>query len=275
MLHERERLPLLSEEGLKPVNSAADELVKFLERFKERLTSQNPRFVERYSKGELHILCKFSISGISEKFIAYFQRTEPILRPNKNAPGDFLHNRPHFNAHFLGGLDRFLAYQCSNIHTMETTASGEQKPMFVDIVKSTEDPEICTLPSLVWFDSADRVNSLLPHSLYFSGKHFQKFFGTRRDGETGLVTKLSFTAPHEKKLLSEMVKDTPEIVQELADDYGDFHRNGFNTAYIIDQLPRLRIALGSDYVWCGVQKGHEDVIDLEDILVGPINFVPN
>lgn len=255
----------LSEKRLESFNSAAYELGKFMDRFSERLTTRNPRFVERYIKRELHILIEFSIRGVNEKFVAYLERAEGVGGPEKELEGS------EIKTHAFSRL----SHSRPGIKATESAASGKQKPVLVDIVKSAESPEFRALPSVIWFDGADRINSLLPHSLYFSGKHFQKVFGARRDWEASFVTEFDAPASHEKKLLGKIIKSAPEIVQSGPSNYRDFYRGRLDAAYIINQLSSLRIALGGDFVWCGLEKGMENAIKLNDILVGPINSVPN
>src|ERR1700704_634249 len=41
-----------------------------LERFDHRCTIDNPRFAERYMKGELQLIIHFSVRGIDKQFVA-------------------------------------------------------------------------------------------------------------------------------------------------------------------------------------------------------------
>jgi hypothetical protein len=66
----------LREAGPKGFDNAAHTITELNERFKERLTLDNPRFVDRYieAEGGFHLLVRFRIGGISEEYIAHLQR---------------------------------------------------------------------------------------------------------------------------------------------------------------------------------------------------------
>jgi hypothetical protein len=48
-------------------------------------------------------------------------------------------------------------------------SNGEQQAVFVDVVKSAQNPEL-VIPSFVWFETVDNVNRILPQALYFSSR---------------------------------------------------------------------------------------------------------
>lgn len=52
------------------IDNAADAIRELNKRFHERLTLDNPRFVDRYLESKLHLLVRFGVSGIDEQFIA-------------------------------------------------------------------------------------------------------------------------------------------------------------------------------------------------------------
>ena len=59
--------------------------------------------------------------------------------------------------------------------------------MLIDVVQAVEGIEISPLPTRIWFDRADRINSILPHALYFSVKSRFEIFGTLRNQKACLV----------------------------------------------------------------------------------------
>jgi hypothetical protein len=71
-----------------------------------------------------------------------------------------------------------------------------------------------------------------------------------------------------------MIKSAPEVMDSIASDQGQFDRGFPDAAQIVDQLSRLRIALGSNFIGVGVEKSSELNIQVTDMLFGPCDFKP-
>src|ERR1700759_2978806 len=116
--------------------------------------------------------------------------------------------------------------------------------MLVDIVKAVEGPEIGPIPTNVWFERFDRINSVLPHALYFSSKSGFEIFGRTRNQKSGLVTApFRPTGSDQIQLLSKVVECAPEVIEGISSDGWNTDRDGFDVLDIIDELSRIRIAL--------------------------------
>ncbi len=195
------------------LDDAVHAITELHKRFKDRLTLDNPRFVDRYIEGKLNLVVRFSVRLVKEEFFALFQREEILL---------------HFADH-----------EGADIEALKCGPDCHNQAVFVDIVQAMEGPEIGPIASRVWFDRFERIHRILPHSLYFSRKAGFEIFGARRDEKTCLVP-VAFGAP-----------DTHEIV---------------------DEASRIRIALGSNFVWLGIEESLDRRLEIIDMFVGPFNF---
>jgi hypothetical protein len=244
----------LRETGSKGLDNAADAIRDLNKRFQNRLTLDNPRFVDHYLEGELLILVRFRIGKIDKDFIACFQREKNIGGCNKN-----------FREH--------LRYTGRQANPDESRSDRNNQAVFVDIVKAMEDPEISPPTSLVWFERANRIDSVLPHALYFSWKSGFEFFGRRGDQKTCLVpVSIGTSSANQVQLLSQVVQRTSQVIEDIPSDSREASWNGFGACDVIDQLSRIRIALGCDFVGLGVEKGADCRIEVIDMFVGPFNF---
>ena len=77
---ERDGAPALDlgETGPKGLDNAVYAITELNKYFKERLTPDNPRFVQHYIESKLHALVRFRISFINEEFFASFERKKVI-----------------------------------------------------------------------------------------------------------------------------------------------------------------------------------------------------
>jgi len=120
-----------------------------LERFKNRFTLDDPRFIEHYLENKKEILLRFSVEGFPEEFLAHMQGI--------NGP-----NRQKIDA---GTAGLVAARQGDPLRNACT--KGEQRSVFVDYIQPVQDPEfVC--PSFIRLGGVDSINRTLRHSLYWS-----------------------------------------------------------------------------------------------------------
>src|SRR5882762_10001527 len=75
------------EAGLEGGHSVADQINKLIDRFSNRLTLENLKLIERYLKGELHILVNLRARGSDIEYVALFQWAQNIGRSDIDRPG--------------------------------------------------------------------------------------------------------------------------------------------------------------------------------------------
>src|SRR5207248_1462643 len=110
--------------------------------------------------------------------------------------------------------------------------------------------------SFVWFDSVNRVDSILRRSLYFSPFFGFVFRGIVGNGEIDPIRVRRFVpSVATNKLVSEVVERTHEILNGIAGDQCNAVWNRISASDVIDRLSRLRITLGPDLIRLSVQEG--------------------
>ena len=235
-----------------------------LDDFQHRPRLDDLRLVERYIKAEFHIRIEFIWhSEPDRKFIAYFERAHVVSGPNEE--GVFFERRSFFR----GGVDH---HHRDKINRPKTGPNSDQGSVFVDIVQAMEGPKCVSLPTFVWFERAECIDSLLPHALYFSAKETFVLRGFRCNEETGFFPVLGSPASCEVELLSKVVESRSQILDGVSEDDRNLHGDGLDSADIIRQSG-LRIFLNS--VWIGGVERSDCSPKITDVLVGPFNFVPD
>ena len=175
-------------------NDSVDKIKHTLQRWEQRLTVENPKFVERYKKGEIHVLLHCSAGNVHQEYFIVFQGAE--------GSGDGDYPRVRFRR-----LWELLRVQARQMHSEIRSSNGNRETVFVDNTQAVQAPENIALPSLVWFDSADRIYSVLPKSLYLS-----KSFGFVFRGAVG-YWEVDFAFAN----VSAMPESAREIVQRGPD----------------------------------------------------------
>ena len=245
-------------------NDALDKCRELMERFEQRLTLDNPRLIQRYIASELYLLIRFRIGGIDEEFIACLQREKGVLGSDEYTDRWRIkigERPPHMLPH--------MRYE---IESWKHRTNGDQQAVFVDIVKSVECPEII-IPTLVWFERVDCFERLIPRTLHFSVFLGFVFLGIACDREIypdriwrivpGVVT---------NNLVGQMVQGTHQVLNGIASNKGKTFGGRLNARDVINELSRLRIALGPDSIGCGMEESSDLAVNITDVLFGPFNF---
>lgn len=245
-------------------NNAVDKIRELMNRFEQRLTLDNPRFIQRYIESKLHILIHFLIGSTHEEFVALLQREESVSGLEEQTDcGDFLTGKrlPHERRHIR-----------SEVKTLVHGTHGYQEAVFFNIVKSVETPEK-VIPTLVRLERVDGIECLLPRSLYFSVLFGFIFRGVIRDGEVNPI-RVWRMPPRvaRNQLIGEMVQGTHEVLDGVTGDKRETFRSRLDTGEIINQFSRCRVALGSDFVGVGFEELADFPIKVRDVLFGPFDF---
>jgi hypothetical protein len=262
----------LGEERLKSCHSVADEVSEMLDRFQHRPRLENLRLIERYIKREFHLLVHFHIREVNKEFVALFERAEDVggTDGDRNVRPDL--SRKKFSNFRCARETTY--YKRANINATKAGPDSHKCAVLVDVVKAMQDPEIVTLSSFVWFESAESINSVLPHALYFSGNKAFVFRGLRSNKKASFMPIHSGAGADEIELLGKVIESGSEILNGVSQDHRNFSGDLFDSRHIIDQLSRLRIVLGQNFVWVYSVEGHNSVIQIGDVLIGPFNFMP-
>ena len=258
----------------KTKNDARDKLAHLMQRFEQGLALDNLRLAERYIAGELHLLLEFRVGRKTEEFVASFEREMRYFGRFE----DFVEIRKRERLSRMAPSPTVSHSPCRSwrdtVKKIRRT-NGHNQAVFVDVVQLVEIPEQ-VISSFLWFDRVDSMYSVLPHTLYFSselGRHV--FRGTVADRKGSLYRGSSATS--KDKLISQMVEGTPQVLQSITSDSRQFQWNISDASDVIDKLFRLRIGLGSDFIWRGWpgQKGSDRGIQIKEVLFGPFDFYEN
>jgi hypothetical protein len=93
----------------------------------------------------------------------------------------------------------------------------------------------------------------------------------KRDMLSSIGTRLS---PNQEESIRQVIECGPEILDHIAREDSNGRRDGPAAGEIINQLSRLRIALGFDFVWCGLARSDTEKlsdikIQIVEVLIGP------
>lgn len=255
----------LRQEHLKRGDDGLDQIRHVVERFEQRLRLDDPRLAERYVKGELHVLVRFSIGGIDKEYVACFQRAKLVSRSNKKWDGG--------KVPIGEGTLHHLAHMRSEVHAAKSRAHGEQQTVLVHNVKLVDLPEK-VIPSLVWFETVDGFDRVLRRSLYLPKFLGFVLFLRVEDGEVDTVGRLAACSNHDQ-LVCQVIEGGSQILDRIPDNRGQQGRNILDTDNIVDQLARLGIALGADYVGVMAEEAGPRSLKVLDVAFGPFDFGPS
>src|SRR6185295_3135400 len=153
----------LSQLGFEGGDDTFDKIRHLMEGLEQRLCLKNLRLADRYIESKLQLLIKFSVGGINEQFMACLHReVRPCLTQEKVEGGDN-GSRPQLRQ----VVDDVFVHDLAYVHGSGHRPNSQQQAVFLDAVKSIKDPEQ-VIPTFIWFDEVNRVDNILPRSLYFS-----------------------------------------------------------------------------------------------------------
>lgn len=259
---------LASEKRRKLPDDAVHKSKQLMDRFNQRLRLNNLRLVERYVKGELHLIVRFFIRGTNEEFVADLQGAQGVVGLEESR-------------RWRQGRSDELLQTCydmsAQIQVPESRSDSDQVAVLGEVVQFVEHPELVSFPSLVRFERIKGSNDACIDSLYFSltiGFVLCESFGVFRDREVDVPTIHSRIALEEQSV-SQVIENGNHIANRIPGDLRDVIGNAIDMANVIDQFSRVRIALDSDFVWAGIKEGADCLIQIRDVLFGPFDFRPN
>ena len=237
-------------------NDAVHTIPQVLQRWDQRLTLENSELIQRYKKGEVQILLEFSTRIIPKEYVVVFQGKPHI--------GNAQYPRVRFRICW----EQF-GIQARQVDSHICSRDGDRQTVFVDNTQAVQTPEGISLPSAIWFDSADRIYSVLPHSFYLSksfGPVSRGCFGDRKidlTGAPGISSK--------PQCASEVIQGRSEILNGIPSDCRD-HR--IDWLYVRNAIRRsaLMVNLAGSFVWPTLQENIDCCIQIRDVMVGPLDF---
>ncbi len=99
------------------------------------------------------------------------------------------------------------------------------------------------------------------------------FCGIVRDREVNPVRVWRFVpSVAADNLIGEMVEGAHEVLNGVTGDQRHTFGDGFGARDVINQLARLLIMLGPDFIRIGVKEGMDLSLQLRDVVLGPLDF---
>jgi hypothetical protein len=120
------------------------------------------------------------------------------------------------------------------------------------------------IPCLVWVDTVENFESILPHSWYNSAQNGFVVFGGIDDWE------LRVGSDDWNKAASEVIESAAQTMENIAKDQWNLSRDGWNLADVIAEVSRVRIDLGKGSDGIGIMKPPQSRLEILDVLFGPI-----
>ena len=248
-------------QGFKVGQDVADKVSHTVERFNNRLTLANPRFIERYLSGDLHILINL-VGWRMEEYIAHFQRLPLDILPTEVS----------------GAVNEFRGHETDackvgkGVDAAKSYANCDQQTVFTDSVEHTETPKK-VIPSLVRFGRHNSVLSGLGHQLYFSCRVGFIFLRSIKNRKRGASVRLVSRCDNE--LVGKVVKGRPQIRQDITGNKGKRRGDFLDLSHDVLECPRLRVSLGVHEIGVGFHvSDHSDFL-IADVLFGPFNLEPD
>jgi hypothetical protein len=241
-----------------------DRAAQLSERWNERLTLDNRRFVERYSNGELRIILTLSsctddrASGCDHRAIFQAASSE-----RKRKAGTAYTQLLPGESKELGGWTKRYG--------LRSRPDGEQEPVLIDYVQLVELPERF-IPSLVRFERVDDRPRRARDPLFYSAEG--GFKSARAFADRELIGLSDVLPVGEDKLAPSEIEGRPKVVDRISSEQRQDGGRLLPDPEAIDQYSRLRIYLTRDLVWVGCVIPLDRGFEISDVQIGPFDFEP-
>lgn len=241
------------------LDRVAGKLDKLNERWNNRLTLDNLALAKRYIKGELRVVVDFHAGGCCLKeYCAVFQRKLPISRSEED--GGKLHVLAEQFRHFGTHVDANAPMR---------RPDRDDHPVFVQNVELVDQPQCLIVPSVVWLEPLDCVDSVLGRSLYVTRNFGFKFLGCREDGKL----RLSYvTGAQGNDLAREKIKCGAKVVDGVADGAAQADGDILLDPYAEKAISSLRIVVSDDFVGVSGEECTDVSPQISDVAFGPFDL---
>lgn len=229
-------------------------------------------FVKSYCEYKAHILIRFRV-GDGQDFIACVQRdwefcpvSKLKMKYSALSGGEIEHSCGEVKRDVIwaeGPMNRYLLWRKAMRELRY--ASGQEKPVLVDIVELMEGPKR-EIPSLIWLDTVENFESLLVDFWYASSERGFVSLGRMSYGELG-VPGDGWDYP-----TSDIIESAAKAMQNITSNQGNVRGNPWKFADVIDQFSGFRILLSESRERVSIVKDATSRVEFLEMLLGPVQF---
>ncbi len=250
-------------------NDSSNEITRCVEGVGDRKTLSNPRLIEHYRKSEINILVWFRIKGIDVDYIACFQREDPPSRADVILNSDSGGKTVPISGtlHCVPSAVFEESSVPADIEQPEGCRNGSKGLVFVENVQLMQPPQV-RINSVMWIESLDYLFSIWREATYFGVKGVFSLGSLLRWINE---RKTSAAVDVRGERANHMIQSAPQVMESVSDGGSNIGRIA-DLDHAIDQLTRVRVSLGSDFVRVLVPEGEEFIFDFVDVLFGPLNL---
>jgi hypothetical protein len=150
-----------------------------------------------------------------------------------------------------------------------------QVPVFVELVKAMDSVEIASTPSVVWFDAPKEGRPLSTDLKYYSLTQglIERFSGFR-DGEVDFAKPFALDPIENSGLVGNVVQSATQVMDRIAYSAVKIGGKGPGEDYTM-LVNALHVRLSANVVQASLEKVAEGVLKLNNVLVGPLQFIPS
>lgn len=250
---------------LEQADNVSDGVRKVMEKIENRFTCNNPRFAERYLKSEIEIrvhlrVCEPRNAG---DYCAILKCADFSISKDGNWGTD--EDRSHLRIARTSG-------KIIEVGPINTAGDDEKDLVFVDIVQLVKFPEKI-VPTTIRLQSVNDAYRFVADSLFLSWKLVFVLGQSlaNRKGDVGSLLAGSVR----NQLPEQMVETASQLVDGLGGNNGQFFRHTTPPSDLINSVKSLRVNIDSQNVWVGFAEGFKSEIEITDVVIGPLNFLPH
>ena len=253
----------------KPINDILDDQQDASKSVEDELPLEGS-FVERYVKGEAHVIFEFR-NGNGQEFAAVLEREVhgPRLAYDHVAEVGL---SSCVGVGFSEGASHLISDCWGGSMSREAALGSQEQTVLVNVIEGMESPKRA-VASLIWLERRYDLLCRIPQGFYLSSKLGRRVLrGILPNREANGPLSWPRTRFFKDCRVNQVIESAPEVLQNVAHD----GRKGIGNLYNIGDAPRpslsLEIILGNDFVWVASEKSTPSDLEISDVLFGPFKF---
>lgn len=253
------------------MNDPLYKIDKFLNKWRDRFTIDNPRYAQRYREEPFYFVIVFQWIGWPKKYVAIFHALDLSCLQKLSWERYVRDNRPVTQSDItaqVGGCD------LARVHGDMCRDGRDQELMLIGDVQVMQDPEgFVPVPTLVWLQPLDRFAEGLLHTLFYTPEGFFEMLGTIPDREG--VMGFDLISVMSDKVADQYIECRSEVMEQVAQNQGNAQGQWANYLEAMHLFPIGLDLLGDGVVVRAIPVQTMGFIDkIDKVLFGPANLSP-